>query len=162
MSHPAQSALHIRSADQAQEAARWILQSAQERQSRLLLFSGQLGAGKTTIIRQLAALLGIQDNVNSPSFNLLNVYDAAGLRLFHYDLYRLGSPAELEQLDFLERWQNRNSSNEWHCVEWPERAGRVWQGGSGMLWINIQTGVLEEERRLSIFDAPPSLEGHFV
>ena len=92
----------------------------------LLLLEGALGAGKTFFVRSLGESLGIQDNINSPSFNLLNIYTGPGLTFFHYDLYRLRDPLELEELDFKERWswplEELGGKQLLHLIEWPEVA----------------------------------------
>lgn len=95
----------------------------------LLLLEGSLGSGKTFFVRSLGEGLGIQSNINSPSFNLLNIYTGAGIKFFHYDLYRLRDSLELEELDFRERWacplnETKNSAEKQilHLIEWPQLA----------------------------------------
>ncbi|MCB1172130.1 MAG: tRNA (adenosine(37)-N6)-threonylcarbamoyltransferase complex ATPase subunit type 1 TsaE [Leptospiraceae bacterium] len=92
----------------------------------LLLLQGDPGVGKTTLTRYIARFLDIEDNVNSPSFNLLNEYRSKHWLLWHYDLYRLTSPGELEMLDFQDRWEGRyplplEKQSVLQVVEWPER-----------------------------------------
>ncbi|MCP5483475.1 MAG: tRNA (adenosine(37)-N6)-threonylcarbamoyltransferase complex ATPase subunit type 1 TsaE [Spirochaetales bacterium] len=92
----------------------------------MLLLDGELGAGKTCFVRGLAEPLGINETVNSPTFNLLNEYHGRSGELWHYDLYRLGSERELEELDFPERWSGRLAPSGCaivHAVEWWQRAG---------------------------------------
>ena len=84
----------------------------------LLLFSGPLGAGKTTLIRALVAGLGIAGPVRSPTYTLIEPYTLAGRDLFHVDLYRLRDPAELDDLGFADLLDGRSLC----LVEWPERA----------------------------------------
>ncbi len=57
--------------------------------------SGQLGAGKTQLVKGLARGLGIFASVHSPTFTLVNEYEGGRLRLFHLDLYRLETPAQI-------------------------------------------------------------------
>ena len=77
---------------------------------------GEMGAGKTTFVRRFVSLFDIGDNVNSPSFSLLNIYGNG--RIHHFDLYRLKSVQEVEDLGFSEIWESDTIS----LVEWPERA----------------------------------------
>lgn len=77
---------------------------------------GEMGAGKTTFVRTFVGLFDIRDNVNSPSFSLLNIYGNG--RIHHFDLYRLRSVQEVEDLGFSEIWESDTVS----LIEWPERA----------------------------------------
>lgn len=77
---------------------------------------GEMGAGKTTFVRRFVSLFDIGDNVNSPSFSLLNIYGNG--RIHHFDLYRLKSVQEVEDLGFSEIWESDTIS----LIEWPERA----------------------------------------
>ncbi len=91
-------------------------------QNLFLLLQGNLGTGKTFSIRSLAEHLGIPQTVNSPTFNLLNSYYYKHIELHHYDLYRLKSLTEFENLDFQERWYKLPENNKKiiHAIEWPE------------------------------------------
>lgn len=80
---------------------------------------GDLGAGKTTLVRGILRGLGFDGRVKSPSFGLIESYEIDGLAVHHLDLYRLGSPAELEFLGL----EDLLSGRELLLVEWPERGG---------------------------------------
>ena len=92
--------------------------------SVLLLLEGELGVGKTYFIQSLGKYLGISETINSPSFNLLNIYSGETYDLYHYDLYRLHDAVELEHLDFVERWSSQPDANRKyiHAIEWPQIA----------------------------------------
>ena len=83
----------------------------------LVTLSGELGAGKTTLVRGLLAALGVTGPVRSPSFTLLESYPAGAWTIDHLDAYRLGA-GDLDSLGF------RDLIAPGHCVllEWPERA----------------------------------------
>lgn len=83
----------------------------------VIAFYGDLGAGKTALVRGLARGLGCRDRVTSPTFTIVNEYEGA-LPLFHFDLYRLGSEDELYDIGF-EEYLTRPGVC---AVEWSERA----------------------------------------
>lgn len=85
-----------------------------------LYFQGEIGAGKTTLIRALLRGLSVKDTIKSPTFSMLESYDVDGFLIHHFDLYRLTQPEELIYLD----WQSCFSGKSLCCVEWPERAER--------------------------------------
>lgn len=90
---------------------------------RLLLLHGDLGAGKTCLIQGIAEGLGVSDVVSSPTFILLNIYDgAAGLRLYHFDLYRLTTADELEEIGATEFFGDPGGIS---LVEWANRLPEV-------------------------------------
>lgn len=63
---------------------------------------GDLGVGKTVFTKGFAAGLGIEEPVNSPTFTILQVYEEGRLPLYHFDVYRLGDPEELEEIGYEE------------------------------------------------------------
>lgn len=83
-------------------------------------FEGDLGAGKTTLVRAIADGLSVRDlaSVTSPTFSLVQEYDAPRGPVVHVDLYRLRTPAELEALG----WEEIIDRAPVLLVEWPDRA----------------------------------------
>jgi tRNA threonylcarbamoyl adenosine modification protein YjeE len=77
---------------------------------------GDLGAGKTTLARAILKAMGVTDDVPSPTFTLVQSYDTVP-RIAHFDLYRLKSAREMEELGFDDALQDGAV-----LVEWPERA----------------------------------------
>lgn len=80
--------------------------------------SGDLGAGKTTLVQAICSGLGITDPVTSPTFALVHDYRGGVSPVFHLDLYRLNSPAELTNIG----WDDMLDARAIVLVEWPERA----------------------------------------
>ena len=85
----------------------------------VIFLEGDLGTGKTTLVRSLIRALGFQGPVKSPTYSLVEVYVVSSLYLYHFDFYRFESPEEFLDAG-LDEYFNRNTV----ClVEWPERAG---------------------------------------
>lgn len=82
---------------------------------------GDLGAGKTTLVRAMAHGYGVREEVTSPTYALLHRYDSPRGVVHHADLYRLSGPAELAQLG----WDDLFDGTAVVVVEWPERAGSL-------------------------------------
>lgn len=69
----------------------------------VILLNGDLGSGKSEFVRQCGLSLGVSEQIESPTYCFENVYDTnAGFKLNHFDLYRLNSPSELEEIGFYE------------------------------------------------------------
>lgn len=83
-----------------------------------VFLTGNLGAGKTTLVRGLLGALGHRDVVTSPTFTLLEIYEPGALRVVHIDLYRLNDPSELEQLAIRDHLGEQSVL----LVEWADRA----------------------------------------
>lgn len=84
----------------------------------IVAFEGEMGAGKTTLIRALCAALGVADDVSSPTFALVNEYAGAqGTPIYHFDFYRVDSEEEAARLGAAEYFD----SGYLCLVEWPSR-----------------------------------------
>jgi tRNA threonylcarbamoyladenosine biosynthesis protein TsaE len=83
-------------------------------------FSGELGSGKTTLIRAVAAALGVTAPVTSPTFALVHRYDGVACTVHHLDAYRLRRPAEAIDLGIDDMLRERDAIV---LIEWPERLG---------------------------------------
>jgi tRNA threonylcarbamoyladenosine biosynthesis protein TsaE len=85
----------------------------------LITLDGDLGAGKTTLARAICAGYGVRDEVTSPTFAIVHVYDAPKSPVYHVDLFRLDSPRDLQNIG----WDDIIQSDALVLVEWPDRAG---------------------------------------
>ena len=83
---------------------------------KLVFLEGELGSGKTTLIKQFCKELGFKNQVTSPTFPLLNIYKNNEKNIYHADLYRLKKIEEINELGFYEIME----SNDWFFIEWPE------------------------------------------
>ena len=108
----------------------------------LVTLAGDLGTGKTTLVQSICEGYGVTGEVTSPTFALVQEYDAPRSRVFHLDLYRLDLP---EQLDAL-AWDEILSARALVLVEWPERAGDRLPGGR--VTLSLQHLPDDPDRRL--------------
>jgi len=87
-------------------------------QKHIYLLYGNLGAGKTTWVKYLVSHLGGDARqVDSPTFSLVNTYEVNGIQIHHFDLYRLESLEEIEDIGFMEYIDSGNLC----IIEWPEK-----------------------------------------
>ena len=134
--------LHIDSIRELPDVAEEVLRSLEGRS--IVLFRGEMGAGKTTLIRAIMAELGSDDTISSPTFAIVNHYSTAqGEAVYHFDFYRIERPEEA--LDF--GYEEYFYSGDLCLVEWPEKI-------EGLLPEEVMTVSIvadsEEERTITI------------
>ena len=108
------------SLEQIDEVARELVQSVS---GKVLCFYGEMGAGKTTLIKKLVETLGGIDAANSPTFGLVNEYHSRKNELlgYHFDFYRIEHENEIYDLGF----EDYLASKVWLFIEWPEKVSSV-------------------------------------
>lgn len=101
--------------------------------SQTLLFYGDMGAGKTTLIKALVKALGGADTASSPTFSLVNEYQTDQGTVFHFDFYRIED--EYEALDMgIEDYLNTTS---WKFIEWPQKIEKLLENPVQKLEISV-------------------------
>lgn len=105
----------------------------------MIFFHGDLGAGKTTLVRALLHALGHVGRVKSPTYTLVEQYKASGLHLRHFDLYRFRDASEWEAAGFRDEFNGSNVC----LIEWPEKA----QGLLPQEDVSVVIEILSHGRR---------------
>lgn len=131
----------IDSLDGLDEVAQAVIDSLGER--TVVAFDAPMGAGKTTLISRIAALLGAEDDVTSPTFAIVNQYEGTKRRIYHFDMYRIERVEEA--LDF--GCEEYLDSGDLCLVEWPERIEPLLPEDTMLVQIEI---VSDSERRFVI------------
>lgn len=89
--------------------------------SKILLFYGDMGTGKTTLISAIVKELGYKQDVSSPTFSIVNEYDTENGLVYHFDFYRLKDETEAFDIGFEEYLY----SGYWCFIEWPEKIANL-------------------------------------
>lgn len=123
----------------------------QLRPGDVVTLTGDLGAGKTTLVRGLLHALGHQGEVPSPSFAIVQPYEDVSPPVWHVDLYRLSDPADLAELGL------DSLGDGILLVEWPELAGEgAWPGA-----LRLTLEILGPKRRRLTAEVPAAWEGRW-
>ena len=121
------------------EVAAAVLDSLEGR--TVVAFRGEMGAGKTTLIGEIALLLGVEESVTSPTFALVNEYrNRKGMPVYHFDFYRINKLEEVFDLGYEEYFD----SGALCLIEWPEKIGELLQGDVMMVDIEVTGGDSRE------------------
>ncbi|MEM9983632.1 MAG: tRNA (adenosine(37)-N6)-threonylcarbamoyltransferase complex ATPase subunit type 1 TsaE [Bacteroidota bacterium] len=100
---------------------------------RIFAFSGDLGAGKTTLVQHLCRKLGVKDKVTSPTFSLVNEYASPAGPVYHFDFYRIEDEEEAYDIGADEYFDSG-----YYClIEWPERIPTLLPGESARLALSM-------------------------
>jgi len=129
--------LLINSLNELDNAAAEIL--AFDISNRIFLFYGEMGAGKTTLIKSLCQQLGTSDNVTSPTFAIVNEYTGPENNIYHFDFYRLKNQSEAMDIGFEEYLY----SGKYCFIEWPEKIPDLLP----LHYVNVKIQVLDANSR---------------
>ena len=127
---------------QIDSAAQQILAANPE---KVILFNGEMGAGKTTLIKALCRALGIHDTTSSPTFSLVNEYVSdAGQTVYHFDVYRLKNESEALDMGIDEYLYSGN-----YCfIEWPDKIPNLIPENHSVVSLTVlQDGTRQLEMR---------------
>ena len=112
---------------------------------KIWLFRGEMGAGKTTLVKEIGQQIKIKSNVQSPTFSLVNPYETeSGEIIYHFDLYRLENVQEAVDIGIEEYLDSGHLC----FIEWPERAEILWN----IPHVNIEIVHLTEFSRKLTFN----------
>ena len=101
-----------------QEIAKEILKR-KDKSAFIVFLDGDLGTGKTTLVKEIIFALGINEKVKSPTFTIIEPYELNNKNIYHIDLYRINDPSELEIIGLREYL---NESEAIIFIEWPEKS----------------------------------------
>ena len=124
--------IHCKTEDDLHEVAQRALDFLPE-STRIVLLSGDLGAGKTALVKELVSILRSDDEVSSPTFSIINEYEGAS-RIVHIDLYRLETLEEALDIgieDYIE-------SGDWVFIEWPALIMPLIHSGYASIDIRVE------------------------
>jgi tRNA threonylcarbamoyladenosine biosynthesis protein TsaE len=130
------------SIEEIDEIAKQVLN---QKPNKIILFNGEMGAGKTTFIKALCKTLGVENATSSPTFSLVNEYQTVKNELvYHFDMYRLKNQEEALDMgidDYL-------FSNHWCLIEWSEKIINLIPENHSTIKISI---VEDNKRKLEMY-----------
>jgi len=114
--------------------------------SKIVLFNGEMGAGKTTLISALVRVLGGTEDASSPTFSIVNEYKVADDFVYHFDFYRIKN--QYEALDI--GVEDYFCSGYWNFIEWPEKIKMLLPKDVTIVNLTIDN---EDQRTIECFDS---------
>ena len=123
------------------EAAKAILRFGRENGSKVFAFYGEMGAGKTTVIKEMCRQSGSDDSFSSPTYSLVNEYSISNKpeKIYHIDLFRLKTPGEALDLGIMDYLTGEN-----YCfIEWPELIENILPERTVKVVIQVENNMRE-------------------
>lgn len=126
------------------EVASRVVDYLMQQTNRIVLMEGEMGAGKTTLTKAICGIMGAdEDEVNSPTFAIVNEYDSREGIIYHFDFYRLKNQMEAVDFGFLDYL----ATNRWCFMEWSEKVVDLLP--EEIVTIRIET-ISESKRKITI------------
>lgn len=133
----------LKSLNDINTAAAFVIDEIDKYKVTTIALFGEMGAGKTTLIKRICELLGSEDVVTSPTFSLINEYITQKGLIYHFDFYRVMKESEIFDIGAYDYFY----SNQLCFVEWPEKAINALPE----IYLKIEIEVLpNEERKLNV------------
>ncbi len=132
--------IFIESPSELLKTAKTIIEFAKH--NKVFLFYGEMGAGKTTLINAICKYLGVVQHTNSPTFSIVNQYNADVDDIYHFDFYRLKNQTEALDLGYEEYFY----SGAYCFVEWPEKIPDLLPQDC----VKVKITVLENDKRVVV------------
>ena len=133
--------LPVKSLDELKHAAEQLISFGGS--EKIFLFYGDMGAGKTTLIKSLCYNLGTKEPVTSPTFSIVNEYQGAPSKIYHFDFYRLKNQSEALDRGYEEYFYSGN-----YCfIEWPEKIPDLLPDH----YVRVDVQVVSDSERLLTF-----------
>jgi len=134
--------LPVKSLNELQNAAEQLVAFGEP--EKIFLFYGDMGAGKTTLIKSLCECLGVKEPATSPTFSIVNEYQGGSSKIYHFDFYRLKNQSEALDLGYEEYFY----SGSYCFIEWPEKIPDLWPDH----YIRVDIQVISDVERLLTFE----------
>ncbi len=129
--------IQVRDIKELPDAAKQLL--AFSSGEKVFLFEGNMGAGKTTLVKVICDILGVSDRASSPTYSLVNEYESPHGKIFHFDFFRIKDETEAYDLGFEEYLYSGN-----YCfIEWPEKIANLWPES----YIEVVIDQAEDQKR---------------
>lgn len=130
-------AITLNSVNQVPAAAAGLMDLLRNRNWKKTAFYGEMGVGKTTLIKELLNLLGVKEHTSSPTFSIVNEYrSGSGEPVYHFDFYRLKTPEEAMDIGIEEIFEE----DAWVFMEWPEKIGNLLPQNCVLVRITEENG----------------------
>tara|TARA_Y100000385_G_C12894962_1_gene551647 strand:+ start:253 stop:657 length:405 start_codon:yes stop_codon:yes gene_type:complete len=116
----------------------------EESKTKTILFKGEMGSGKTTLISAMVKILGGESKVSSPTFSIVNEYKVKSDIVYHFDFYRIKNPIEALDIGIEDYFYSGN----WNFVEWPDKIKPLLPNNTTTVKLSILSNQERELERI--------------